>query len=361
MTTTMEKFNPAAVATTTTGDLTSGQTSIACNDLTGWTNFPCAFTINRGLSDEETCLAAGKSTNTLTGVTRDYDQRNSSVGQAHSGTITIEHTTTSFFFNKIRGLMQADTAGQIAYHDGSDWQKLTVGSTNEILRVSSGLPSWRSLSSLIDDIMSGEANEQLFRRESGSWVNSFKSVPVFASTTARDAAITSPVNGMVCIVTSGDSSDGFYEYNGTSWRKGPGWNAPWGVMTTSSATSNQTGISTAADITSPAAVSWTGVTGRLYEITSSISPLQVSSTGNQQIIGYDSASGSSGNVVTQSPTTSITAGSVGPVPHVCFMTGSGTLNFHLRASTSAGTITIQNATEKGWIVVKDIGPTGNPA
>jgi hypothetical protein len=53
----------------------------------------------------------------------------------------------------------------------------------------------------------------------------------FASIGARDAAITGAnlVDGMICYVKSGDSSEGLYAYNGTNWTKGPGWNAPWGV------------------------------------------------------------------------------------------------------------------------------------
>ena len=50
-----------------------------------------------------------------------------------------------------------------------------------------------------------------------------QSVMYFATTAARDAAITSPLDGMVAYVGSNDSSEGLYTYNGTSWRKGPGW------------------------------------------------------------------------------------------------------------------------------------------
>jgi hypothetical protein len=57
-----------------------------------------------------------------------------------------------------------------------------------------------------------------------------QSVMYFASETARDIAITSPVDGMVAYVGSNDSSEGIYTFNGTAWRKGPGWNAPWGFI-----------------------------------------------------------------------------------------------------------------------------------
>jgi len=60
-------------------------------------------------------------------------------------------------------------------------------------------------------------------------------VTVFATTAARDTAISGAnlLDGMVCYVNSGDSNEGLYTYNGTAWRKGPGWNAPWGAVTIS--------------------------------------------------------------------------------------------------------------------------------
>ena len=54
-----------------------------------------------------------------------------------------------------------------------------------------------------------------------------QTVMYFATTAARDTAITAPEDGMVVYVGSNDASEGLYTYNGTSWRKGPGWNAPW--------------------------------------------------------------------------------------------------------------------------------------
>lgn len=57
-----------------------------------------------------------------------------------------------------------------------------------------------------------------------------QSIMYFASTTARDSAITSPLRGMTAYIASGDTNEGLYVYNGLAWRKGPGWNAPWGVI-----------------------------------------------------------------------------------------------------------------------------------
>lgn len=58
-----------------------------------------------------------------------------------------------------------------------------------------------------------------------------QSVMVFATTAARDSAITSPEAGMTAYINSGDSSEGLYSYTGGTWNKGPSWNAPWGILT----------------------------------------------------------------------------------------------------------------------------------
>jgi hypothetical protein len=70
-----------------------------------------------------------------------------------------------------------------------------------------------------------------------------QSVMYFATTGARDTALSGSLeDGMVVYIGSNDDHEGLYTYNGTSWRKGPGWNAPRGAV----------GLST---ITSPAAAS----------------------------------------------------------------------------------------------------------
>jgi hypothetical protein len=57
-----------------------------------------------------------------------------------------------------------------------------------------------------------------------------QAVTVHGSTAILGTAIPSPEAGMVAYVDSGDSSEGLYTFNGSTWRKGPGWNAPWGFV-----------------------------------------------------------------------------------------------------------------------------------
>jgi len=79
---------------------------------------------------------------------------------------------------------------------------------------------------------------------------SFQSVMVFATTAARDAAITgaNKITGMVCYIDSGDANEGFYTWNGASWTKGPGWNAPWGLRSSTSDATDRVRTTTMAEL-----------------------------------------------------------------------------------------------------------------
>jgi len=102
-----------------------------------------------------------------------------------------------------------------------------------------------------------------------------QSVMAFASTGARDVAITAPEDGMVAYIQSNDANEGLYTYNGTSWRKGPGWNAPWGLMgkdkkTNTSVTSAT--HTTLQDATNTLTITITTVTNRVYRMTTVHNP-----------------------------------------------------------------------------------------
>lgn len=103
-------------------------------------------------------------------------------------------------------------------------------------------------------------------------VNNFlmeQSVMSFASTGARDVQITAPEDGMVAYIRSNDSSEGLYTYNGTSWRRGPGWNAPWGFLAIAGVTGNvTTGThTTLQDGSAPLTLTATTITNRRYRVT----------------------------------------------------------------------------------------------
>lgn len=99
-------------------------------------------------------------------------------------------------------------------------------------------------------------------------VNNFlmeQGVMYFATTTARDTAITAPEDGMVAYIGSNDANEGLYTYNGTAWRKGPGWNAPWGVVATANSTAGTAGVT--AETVQLTSSSFTALANRYYKAT----------------------------------------------------------------------------------------------
>jgi hypothetical protein len=192
-------------------------------------------------------------------------------------------------------------------------------------------------------------------------VNNFlmeQTVMSFASTGARDTQITAPEQGMVAYVRSGDSSEGFYTRNATSWRKGPGWNAPWGVVGVGIKTSNQTGITTAVDI-SQLSVTWTAVANRYYR-TSVIIPVwsQNVSPGIVNLTITDATPTTKQSINLQA------AGATdvniqGFVIESNIAAGSTTRKVRMLTTGGSGTITA-NSNNAPTIIVEDIGPSGVP-
>jgi hypothetical protein len=119
-----------------------------------------------------------------------------------------------------------------------------------------------------------------------------------------------------------------------------------------SSTSSQTGITAIADVTF-ATATWIAVIGRLYRITLSVAPLQVTSTGNQ-VLSINAGASGSGTSLGVGGSSGVLAAAYGSGVVVSYLTGSGSTSAHARATTSAGTLTIDNATETGWFVVEDV-------
>lgn len=127
------------------------------------------------------------------------------------------------------------------------------------------------------------------------------------------------------------------------------------VVTYSTDTTNQTGIgSSLTDVTRPAAVSWTGDSERLYRITLRVATLQVTSTGQQSVQIVTGTSGA-GTELAAATIPGIVAGGQGLHVLSTFIVGAGSMSVHARAATSAGTLTIGNASNTGWLVVEDVG------
>lgn len=184
-----------------------------------------------------------------------------------------------------------------------------------------------------------------------------QSVMYFATTTARDTAITAPVDGMTAYIGSNDASEGLYTYNGTSWRKGPGWNAPWGVQLYAVDT-----VSTRDFTATPATI--TNITGsvsvvnnRTYRCTFQCRYLNTSvGIGNTFTMraggtGFWSAIQNNYSNINDQIFTSTA---------IYRATSTASLTFDVQASTGSGTLKIYGANAPTQFTVEDIGPYGAP-
>jgi hypothetical protein len=187
-----------------------------------------------------------------------------------------------------------------------------------------------------------------------------QSVMYFASTAARDAAITSPVAGMVAFIDSGDANEGLYVYHGATggWRKGPGWNAPWGVQLYAQDTVNTrdfTGTpATITNITGSVSV----VNNRRYRCTFQCRYLNTSTgaanTFTMRAGGTGFWSGIENNY-------SNINDQIYNAVSIYSATSSSTLTFDVQASAGTGTLKIYGANAATQFTVEDIGPYGAPA
>jgi hypothetical protein len=184
-----------------------------------------------------------------------------------------------------------------------------------------------------------------------------QSVMSFASTGARDTQVTAPEDGMVAYIRSNDSSEGLYTYNGTTWRKGPGWNAPWGVQLFAVDT-----VSTRDFTATPATIpNITGsvpvVANRYYRCTFHCRFLNTSaSAGNFFNIRAGGASVASGI----QPNFSTTGDQSLAIVGMFRSTSTGALTFDVTANCSPGTLKIYGGNTPTFLSVEDCGPYGAP-
>jgi|APGre2960657404_1045060.scaffolds.fasta_scaffold98053_2 hypothetical protein len=182
-----------------------------------------------------------------------------------------------------------------------------------------------------------------------------QTVMYFANTTARDTAITAPEDGMVAYVGSNDANEGLYTYNGTAWRKGPGWNAPWGhvtevVLGTSAAYAFNT-------LGFPSTLSWTGtpVANRLYR--ARVNFYWVGSAVGTLEFGIGN-----GSTITRSYQQYMPANTAPMcnMQEVTFTTtgSSMTRGLGVKMISGSGTVTVNVGSS---LIIEDMGPAGAPA
>lgn len=185
-----------------------------------------------------------------------------------------------------------------------------------------------------------------------------QSVMSFASTGARDVAITAPEAGMVAYIRSNDSSEGLYHYtSASSWRKGPGWNAPWGVVGHYETTSSySTASTTIAEINTGYRLTVATAANRRLKFTFSAN--FSNATGGGLIDVYNITTSSSVGRITQRNGTF--GSDVQNSGIVIAVSSSSSTTYTLRwAAVVSGTFSLNNLNSQ--FTIEDIGPSGAPA
>lgn len=199
-----------------------------------------------------------------------------------------------------------------------------------------------------------------------------QSVMSFASTGARDVQITAPEAGMVAYVQSNDSSEGLYHYtSASSWQKGPGWNAPWGVVAATAGGTSSRGIATttSSSSTTTSATDWSGltvtftaVTNRIYR-TTAFGMLTSDNAGGSDYAEL-SITNSSNTVIAASRAIvqSLVIEGRSVITVETGLTGSNMRKVRIVRASGTGNVSgSASATRQASIVVEDIGPSGAPA
>lgn len=187
-----------------------------------------------------------------------------------------------------------------------------------------------------------------------------QAVTVHSGTAVLATAIPSPEAGMVAYVDSGDSSEGLYTFNGSVWRKGPGWNAPWGVIsqtisTTGGATYSSTSYS---NITSATP---TLLQNRLYRF-SYQAMFDNPSGGCIGVVRF--YNNTTSTIIQQGNyTLASTAFTVVNLSLYLAPTSTTTPTIYVQAAVAVGGTTFRSynaATTPMHFVIEDMGPTGAP-
>lgn len=195
-----------------------------------------------------------------------------------------------------------------------------------------------------------------------------QSVMVFATTGARDAAITAPESGMLAYINSGDINEGLYFYDGGSWWRGPSWNSPWGVVPTSSGGTNGVAFNEAMSLTiASGSNSDTAIVGgsftittrasRVYRLTVTTS-VTAATTGGAGTLAIDDGAGGIRYRYTF-PVSSASGETVNiNIPFSPLGTSSKVYRLLFRRESGfVGSMTLANC----FYSIEDIGPNGGPA
>jgi len=182
----------------------------------------------------------------------------------------------------------------------------------------------------------------------------------FATVADRDTAITGAnlVEGMVAYIGSGDSSEGLYTYNGSSWRRGPGWNAPWGVRSVKTDTTDRVRTTTMAELTTNLRTTETYIANRYLRFTLIASLSEASAGGGFIAEVYDNTAAA---VVARIAACDETVDDAYQVAHSWIGVSTANAVYTIRMQGVTHSVNVLGSTVQATkFVVEDIGPSGAP-
>jgi hypothetical protein len=185
-----------------------------------------------------------------------------------------------------------------------------------------------------------------------------QTVMSFASTGARDVQITAPETGMVAYIGSNDVNEGLYHRTSAStWRKGPGWNAPWGYVGNGylgSASAYTSGTAWAAAFT----ISLSSLVANRRYLLQAFMSLEPGNTGQIEVeVGSGIGSGTEGRGFYYANGVSwVTSIAVAGM----FNTTAGSMTRYVSMRKSSGVSGVRALVGSTYQVI-DLGPSGAPA
>lgn len=227
-----KSFVGGAPATTVVGSLTDAATSFDVDDATGWPapGDPFVAVIDRGLATEEKILVGARTTDTLSSITRGYDD---TTAQAHSAGAAIEHVldaSTIDQANRLANIMT--TKGDVIVSDGTNPQRVAASGTDgHVLQEDSGETSGQKFARLVTILDQGSAptvsdyvrlwydsTNGVIRTSNGTVWRYVASFPKFADSSARDTYFGATPNeeGLACILGTGASLSP-QVWDGSNW------------------------------------------------------------------------------------------------------------------------------------------------
>ena len=216
-----KQFVGGAPATSLASGITDSATTLDVDDATGYpdaTN-PFVIVIDPGLATEEKVLCAARTSDTLSSLTRGYDN---TTAQAHSSGAVVQHVLDAGTIDQVNRLANLmDAKGELLGFDGTNPVAIAADQTDNYALVvktseASGFAIERPVH-VVDDASTPtvtgvprvwfDQNTGQIRTSNGTDWRTPASLPAFANDAARDAYFggTPTQDGVACVVGTGTS------------------------------------------------------------------------------------------------------------------------------------------------------------